>query len=89
MEKLHSYQGWSGRVHEVRDDIKSKISTWKETHEGENIVDLTKNYAKKVSTGRRDKARDDFSHIYRLAHDREHIHKRVEHFKFLKLFLIN
>lgn len=71
MEKLHSYQGWSGRVHEIRDDIKSKIATWKESHEGENIVDLTKNYAKNKATGRSDKGRDDFSHIYRLAHSKE------------------
>jgi solute carrier family 45 protein 1/2/4 len=71
MEKLHSYQGWSGRVHEVRDGIKSKISTWKESHEGENIVDMTKNYARKISTGKSDKGRDDFSHIYRLANSTE------------------
>lgn len=62
MEKLHSYQGWSGRVHEVRDDIKAKITNWKESHAGENIVDLTKNYAGKSET-----RSDDYSHIYRLV----------------------
>lgn len=67
MEKLHSYQGWSGRIHGIRDEIKSKVSNWKEEHEGENIVDLTKNYARKISTGRGDNRSDDFSHIYRLV----------------------
>lgn len=67
MEKLHSYQGWSGRIHEIRDDIKAKISGWRESHEGENIVDLTKNYARKVATGHGDKRSDDFSHIYRYV----------------------
>lgn len=66
MEKLHSYQGWSGRIHEMRDDIRTKISTWRESHEGDNIVDLTKNYARKISTGRHESGKDDdFSHIYR------------------------
>lgn len=67
MEKLHSYQGWSGRIHGIRDEIKSKVSNWKEEHEGENIVDLTKNYARKISTGRQDNS-NDFSHIYRLVY---------------------
>ena len=61
MEKLQSYQGWSGRVHEIRDDIRSKISSWKESHEGENFVDLSKNFARKISTGKSDKNQNDFS----------------------------
>jgi solute carrier family 45 protein 1/2/4 len=66
MEKLHSYQGFSGRVHEIRDNFKAKISSWRENHEGDNIVDLSKDYARKISTGKSDGGgRDDFSHIYR------------------------
>lgn len=68
MEKLHEYQGVSGRLHEIRDDLRSKLSSWRETHDGDNIVDLTKNYARKISTGRRESGKDnDFSHIYRLV----------------------
>lgn len=68
MEKLHEYQGISGRVHEIRDNLRSKFSSWRESHEGDNIVDLTKNYARKISTGRRECDRDDdYSHIYRLV----------------------
>ena len=67
MEKLHNYQGWSGRLHTLRDDIHSKISTWRESHENDNIVDLTKNYARKISTGRcEENGKDnDYSHVYR------------------------
>lgn len=69
MEKLHSYQGFTGRIHEIRDNVKTKIASWRETHEGENIVDLSKDYAKKVATGRSDgggkSSSGDFSHIYR------------------------
>ncbi|KAG5666200.1 hypothetical protein PVAND_017617 [Polypedilum vanderplanki] len=65
MEKLHSYQGWSGRVHEIRDNVKAKISSWRENHEGDNIVDLSKDYARKISKGQSETGKDDFSHIYR------------------------
>lgn len=49
-------------MHEIRDDIKSKIANWKEAHAGENIVDLSKNYA-----GKNETRSDDYSHIYRLV----------------------
>jgi solute carrier family 45 protein 1/2/4 len=67
MEKLHEYQGVSGRLHEIRDDLRLKISNWRESHDGDNIVDLTKNYVRKISTsGRRGSDKDnDYSHIYR------------------------
>ena len=68
MEKLLEYQGVSGRLHEIRDDLRSKLSSWRETHDGDNIVDLTKNYARNISTGRCENGKDnDFSHIYRLV----------------------
>jgi len=63
MEKLHEYQGVSGRLHEIRDDLRSKLSSWRETHDGNNIVDLTKNYASRCESGKD----NDFSHIYRLV----------------------
>lgn len=64
MDKLHSYQGFSGRFHEWRDDIRAKFSNWREDHEGESLVDLTKSYSgKAASGGGNDK--EDYSHIYR------------------------
>jgi solute carrier family 45, member 1/2/4 len=64
MEKLHSYQGFSGRFHEWRDDLKAKFANWREDHEGESLVDLAKNTARKSNeTGGADK--EDYSHIYR------------------------
>ena len=66
MEKLHDYQGFSGRFHEWRDDLKAKFANWREDHEGESLVDLAKNSARKSAgseTGGGDK--EDYSHIYR------------------------
>lgn len=63
MEKLHSYQGFSGRFHEWRDDLKAKYANWREDHEGENLVDLTKSLARNSAQGGDDK--EDYSHIYR------------------------
>lgn len=67
MDKLHSYQGFSGRFHEWRDDLKAKYSNWREDHEGENLVDLTKTLARNAAgnsaQGGNDK--EDYSHIYR------------------------
>ena len=64
MDKLHSYQGFSGRFHEWRDDLRAKFANWRENHEGESLVDLTKSYAgKSAAPGSGDK--EDYSHIYR------------------------
>lgn len=63
MEKLHSYQGFGGRLHEWRDNVKAKIANWREDHEGENIIDLTKSIAQGRDGGVADK--EDYSHIYR------------------------
>ena len=60
MDKLHSYQGFSGRFHEWRDDLKAKFANWREDHEGESLVDLAKNTSRKSETGG-----GDYSHIYR------------------------
>lgn len=65
MDKLHSYQGFSGRLHEWRDDLKAKIATFRENHEGENLVDLTKSIGRKTSTQGAQGDKEDYSHIYR------------------------
>lgn len=67
MEKLHSYQGFSGRFNEWRDDLKAKFANWREDHEGESLVDLAKSSGRKPANsetgGGGDK--EDYSHIYR------------------------
>jgi solute carrier family 45, member 1/2/4 len=65
MEKLHEYQGFSGRVHEWRDNVRAKLATWREDHEGENLVDLTKSYARRAASGSGQGDKGDYSHIYR------------------------
>ena len=67
MDKLHSYQGWGGRFHEWRDNIRSNYSNWKEEHEGEGLVDLTKNYVSKISVNNPTTDGNDYSHVYRLV----------------------
>lgn len=61
MEKLHSYQGFSGRLHEWRDDIKAKFARFREDHEGENLVDFARKAASQGGQGEK----EDYSHIYR------------------------
>lgn len=61
MEKLHEYQGFSGRLHEWRDEIKSKFSSFRENHEGDNLVDITKSFSGQKGKG----DQEDYSHIYR------------------------
>lgn len=70
MEKLHSYQGFGGRLHEWRDDLKAKFSSWRENHEGDNLVDLTKSLAQKSRGEGADK--EDYSHIYRSERTQRH-----------------
>lgn len=68
MEKLHSYQGCAGRFHEWRDDLKAKFANWREDHEGESLVDLAKNSARKTATSETGVGeKEDYSHIYRSA----------------------
>lgn len=66
MEKLHEYQGWTGRFHEWRDGVRQKFGNWKEENRDQNFVDIAKDYARKLSTaeGKND-TDNDYSHIYR------------------------
>ncbi|XP_061399441.1 proton-associated sugar transporter A [Musca vetustissima] len=63
MEKLHEYQGFTGRLHEWRDNIKEKIVGFREQNPG-NIVELAKNTANDQLKGNAN-ANQDYSHIYR------------------------
>lgn len=70
MDKLHSYQGFSGRLHEWRDNIKTKFASWREDHEGESLVDLTKSVTRNASGGGSGD-KEDYSHIYRSGVQRQ------------------
>lgn len=42
MDKLHSYQGMTGRIHEVRDDLRTNYTNWRDQHPG-SFIQLVKN----------------------------------------------
>ncbi|KAL5285106.1 hypothetical protein ACFFRR_007070 [Megaselia abdita] len=63
MEKLHEYQGWSGRFHEWRDNIRSKFTNFREEHP-EGLVELAKTSASNQMKGNANAAQD-YSHVYR------------------------
>ena len=66
MEKLHEYQGWTGRFHSWRDNARLKYSSWREVHQDETIVEVAKNYARKVAAMDVGKpGEEDYSHVYR------------------------
>lgn len=58
MEKLHSYQGWGGRMHEWRDQIRERYANWREQHP-ETVIELIKKGARPSPSS------DAYSHIYR------------------------
>lgn len=70
MDKLHSYQGWSGRYNEWRGDIMVRYANWREANP-ETVIELVKKKAKEQAAGGGHSGNsddpDDFSHIYRLG----------------------
>jgi solute carrier family 45 protein 1/2/4 len=64
MDKLHSYQGWTGRFHEWRDNTRRRYTNWREENGDQNLVEMAKSYARKMSTVET-KTDGDYSHIYR------------------------
>lgn len=65
MEKLHSYQGWGGRFHEWRDDLRARYDNWREEHP-ETVIELVKKVAREKAAYSGE-ATDDYSHVYRLV----------------------
>lgn len=65
MEKLHSYQGWGGRMHEWRDDLRARYANWRESNP-ETVIELVKKKAREgVAATAAENDPDDFSHLYR------------------------
>ncbi|XP_067620842.1 proton-associated sugar transporter A-like isoform X2 [Eurosta solidaginis] len=63
MEKLHDYQGVSGRMHDWRESLKEKIVGFKEGNKV-NIFEIAKNTVSDQLKGNKS-AFQDYSHIYR------------------------
>lgn len=63
-EKLHDYQGFAGRLHQWRDNIKEHISNYRDQNPS-NIVELAKSTAVDQLKGNAS-ADQDYSHIYRF-----------------------
>ncbi|XP_037828373.1 proton-associated sugar transporter A [Lucilia sericata] len=63
MEKLHEYQGFTGRLHQWRDNIKESVSNFRDQNPN-NIVELAKTTATDQLKGNAS-ADQDYSHIYR------------------------
>ncbi|XP_036322126.1 proton-associated sugar transporter A-like [Rhagoletis pomonella] len=63
MEKLHEYQGISGRLHDWRESCKERFSKLKENY-SINIFEIAKNSADDQLKGNAS-ASQDYSHIYR------------------------
>lgn len=66
VDKLHEYEGFAGRVHDVRDKFKEKWEAWKEWKNGipmdqgiEGILNHIRGPPKLERT------LDDYAHIYR------------------------
>lgn len=61
MDKLHSYIGWIGRIHEFRDQIHERYKQAKEENP-DNVIGLIK----KLVQGDKENEDDaDYSHIHR------------------------
>lgn len=76
MEKLHEYQGWGGRFHEWRDDIRDRYTNWREGNPG-TVIELVKKAA--VDAIQPNVDDEDFSHINRFADTDVYIMHREHH----------
>lgn len=66
MEKLNDYQGWTGRLHGIRDNLKDKWRESDNTSQGSFIQMLISNFVP-VSKGEEAglTGKSDYSHVYR------------------------
>ncbi|XP_055541477.1 proton-associated sugar transporter A [Wyeomyia smithii] len=80
MEKLNEYQGWTGRFHEFKENVRAKRDTWKEEHNYVGLVQYIKDRLRASGNQREndpssgvpwDDRDADFSHIYRKKTRRE------------------
>lgn len=66
VDKLHAYQGWGGRLHEWRDNIRQRFGSWRETHADTSVIELVKrNVRDQTAANASSNDSNDYSHIYR------------------------
>lgn len=61
MEKLHDYQGWTGRYHEVRDTVKSRYTQWVANKREFNFREFIRRLQNSTYNS------TDFAHLYRYV----------------------
>ncbi|XP_053681814.1 proton-associated sugar transporter A [Sabethes cyaneus] len=78
MEKLHEYQGWTGRFHGFKETVRAKRDAWREEHNNVGLLQYIKDRLRAPNQQEHDAGgipwdeRDaDFSHIYRKKTRRE------------------
>lgn len=67
MEKLHSYQGWTGRFHEWRDSLREWYGNCKDKPIKDTLIELVKNGIRADDAENGSPATQDYSHVYRLV----------------------
>lgn len=74
VDKLHEYQGFTGRIHNVRDIMKDKFDHWKQEHP-EGVKGIAMNVIKTDPHSRGppklERTLDDYPHIYRYNQNTE------------------
>lgn len=75
VDKLHEYQGFSGRLHEMRDNVKSQYTSWREENQQQNLLQLLISKVTpspgrgldpdEKANGLSNSSNNDYSHIYR------------------------
>ncbi|KAJ8985618.1 hypothetical protein NQ317_015111 [Molorchus minor] len=63
-EKLYEYQGWTGRVHVFKDEVREKFATWKESNP-QGVGGWLKGKFSGANAATGGGESEDFSHIYR------------------------
>jgi len=62
VDKLHEYEGFTGRIHGIRDAIKERWAVWKEWKNGLNLDQGLSNLRKPPKLER---TLEDYSHVYK------------------------
>lgn len=66
VDKLHEYEGFAGRVHDVRDKFKEKWETWKEWKNGIPMDQGIKGFLNHLrGPPKLERSLNDYAHIYR------------------------
>lgn len=64
VDKLHEYEGFAGRIHDVREAIKERWGAWKEWKNGLNFgLDGLRHHLR--GPPKLERTLEDYSHIYR------------------------